>query len=185
MAYRGFAAVPVPAEPALAALLGELGRLRADVKPVPPDQLHFTLSFLGETPDEATAPLAEALREATRGLAPFEVELHGVGAFPSARRPRVVWAGVRDPKPLVALALRTRDAFARAGHVGDDKDFRAHLTLGRVKSERDLDELGRFLRVHADDALPTVRVREARLYKSTLGPQGPTYETLAAATLEA
>lgn len=185
MAFRGFAAVPVPAVPALTALLDEIGRLRADVKPVLPEHLHFTLSFLGDTPDDAVGPLADALREAAKGVGPFDVELHAVGAFPSARRPRVVWVGVRDPKPMVELALRTREAFARAGHAGDDKDFRAHLTLARVRSNRGVDELVRFLRVHGDDALPTIRVAESRLYKSTLGPHGPTYEALATAPLEA
>lgn len=185
MAFRGFAAVPVPAEPALTALLDEIGRLRADVKPVQSDQLHFTLSFLGQTSEDAIVPLTMALQHAARGVAPFDVDLHGVGAFPSARRPRVVWVGVRDPKPIVELALRTREALARAGHPGDDKDFRAHLTLARVRSERNLEELVHFLRAHGDDALPTIRVAEARLYKSILGPAGPAYETLATAQLEA
>ncbi|HET6406171.1 MAG TPA: RNA 2',3'-cyclic phosphodiesterase [Candidatus Thermoplasmatota archaeon] len=183
MPFRGFAAVPVPAEPPLVALLEELGRLQADVRPVDPAQLHFTLSFLGQLPDEAREPLAAALADAARPLAPFQLTLHGVGAFPSARRPRVVWAGVRDPRPMVELALRTRDAFAATGHRGDEKDFRAHLTLARVKSERGVEELVRFLRAHGDHALPTVEVREARLYKSVLGPHGPTYETLATAPL--
>ncbi|HVM45394.1 MAG TPA: RNA 2',3'-cyclic phosphodiesterase [Candidatus Thermoplasmatota archaeon] len=185
MAFRGFVAVPVPPEPALTALLEEIKRLRAEVKPVAPDHLHFTLSFLGQVPDEARDALAAAIAEAARGLAPFDVELQGVGAFPSARRPRVVWVGVRDPKPMVALALRTREALARAGHPGDDKDFRAHLTLARVKGERDIQELVRFLRAHGQDELPSVRVRETRLYKSVLGPGGPTYEALATAPLEA
>lgn len=184
MAFRGFAAVPVPADPALTALLDEIGPLRADVRAVHPDHLHFTLSFLGEVPDEARGPLGDALAEAARPVEPFDIELHGVGAFPSARRPRVVWVGVRDPRPLVNLAQRTRDAFANAGHRGDDKDFRAHLTLARVKSERGLEEIVRFLMLHGNDELPTIRAHETRLFKSVLGPHGPSYETLAVAPLE-
>lgn len=185
MAFRGFAAVPVPADPALKALLEEIGRLRADVRAVHPDHLHFTLSFLGQVPEEAKGPLGDALLEAARPVKPFDIDLRGVGAFPSARRPRVVWVGVRDPRPLVELAQRTRDAFAKAGHRGDDKDFRAHLTLARVRSERGLDELVRFLVLHGNDGLPTIRAEETRLYKSVLGSQGPSYETLAVAPLEA
>lgn len=197
MPFRGFVAVHVPAEPPLAALLDELGRLRADLKPVEPGQLHFTLSFLGSVPDDAQPALAAGMLEGARGVQPFDVALRGVGAFPSARRPRVVWAGVRDPKPLVELALRMREALAKAGFEGDDKDFRAHLTLARVKGERGprragspgpsplgVDEIVRFLAIHGQDELPTIRVHETQLYKSTLGPKGPSYESLAVAPLE-
>lgn len=185
MPFRGFVAVPVPAEPSIVALLGALAALRADLRAVPPEQLHFTLSFLGQVPDEARDGLAEGMAEAARGVKPFEVELKGVGAFPRARDPRVVWIGVRDPRPMVELALRTRESLAARGFPGDDKDFRAHLTLARVKSERNVEELVRFLARHGNDELPTIQVRETRLYKSVLSPTGPTYDTLATASLEA
>lgn len=185
MPFRGFVAVSAPAQPPLVALLGELGTLARGVKAVEPHNLHFTLSFLGQVPDDAQAPIAAALVEAARGVAPFRAHLRGVGAFPSARRPRVVWAGVDDPRPLAALATRVREALAARGLAGDDKDFRAHLTLARVKSERAPDELVHFLRVHGQDELYDIDVREVRLYKSVLAPTGPTYEPLASAALEA
>lgn len=167
-------------------LLGELGRLDADLRPVEPEHLHVTLSFLGQVPDDAREALAAAIVEGARGIHAFDVELRAVGAFPNVRHPRVVWVGVRDPRPLVELALRTREALARAGHAGDDKDFRAHLTLARVKSERGIGEVVRFLRAHgADDAIARFRVGETRLYESRPGTRGPTYETLAVAPLEA
>lgn len=184
MPFRGFVAVPVPADPSLARLLDELGTLRADVKPVEPEQLHFTLSFLGWLPDEAKAPLSAALPRATEGIAAFDVHLATVGAFPNVRHPRVVWAGVEDPPPLVRLATRVRETLADAGYRGDDKDFRAHLTLARVKSPRGLPEVASFLRAHGHDDLITFRANEVRFYESTLSPKGPTYTTLATAPLE-
>lgn len=200
MAFRGFVAVPVAAQPPLPALLEEIGALRADVKPVEPANLHFTLSFLGQVEDGMRPALEGALAEAAHGMQPFDVELHGVGAFPSARRPRVVWAGVVDPRPIVALALRVREELAKVGAPADDKDFRAHLTLARVKSEAGVHEVVSFLKRHGGDELPTTRVKDVRLYRSVLGPTaldvppgtsaprrgaGPTYETLFAAPLEA
>lgn len=184
MAFRGFVAVSAPVQPPLVALLDELARPRG-VKPVEPQNLHFTLSFLGQVEDDARDAIAAALADATRGVAPFCAHLRGVGAFPSARRPRVVWAGVEDPRPLSALATRVGEALAARGLHGDDKDFRAHLTLARVKAERAPDELIRFLRAHGQDDLYDLDVREVTLYRSVPSPTGPTYEPLAGAALEA
>ena len=185
MAFRAFVGVPVEPAPSLVALLEALARTKGDLKVVDPALLHFTLSFLGNVPDDAAAPIASALDAAVTGLAPFRAQLEGVGAFPNARRPRVVWAGVADPPPLVALATRVREALAAAGYPGDAKDFRAHLTLARTRSERDLAHVVAFLREHAHDPLPDVPIEEARLYRSVLSPQGPSYETLHTARLEA
>lgn len=185
MAFRAFVAVPVPALASLVALLDVLSRIRADVKPVEPTQLHFTLSFLGDVPEEAATPLAEAITEAARGVAAFDQPLRAVGAFPSASRPRVVWAGVSDPRPISDLALRVRMELARRGFPGDDRDFRAHLTLARVRSKEGLGELVTFLKRHGPDELGTMRVDEVVLFRSRLGPHGPTYDALARAPLEA
>lgn len=177
--------VAVPAEPRLVTLLDELGQLRADLKPVEPENLHFTLSFLGEIAESARPDIDDALQDATRGAAPFALGLQGVGAFPSARRPRVVWAGVADPRPVSELAVRVRAALAARGLPQDEKGFRAHLTLARVRSERGADEVAAFVRRHGQDALPDVAVREVILYRSAPGPRGPTYTALARAPLEA
>lgn len=185
MPFRAFVGVPVPSDPALVRLLDGLDALGADLKVVAPDHLHVTLSFLGNVPDDAPAALAEALDEAARATPPFDATLDGVGAFPSARRPRVVWAGSKDAAPLTGLSTRVRDALSARGYRGDDKDFRAHVTLGRVKGERGHERLVAFLREHGRDALPTVPVRVVNLYRSRLGAGGPTYDVLHEARLGA
>ena len=189
---RAFVAVPAPPEEPLVALLEELGSLDADLRPVAPGHLHFTLSFLGEVPAGAVSELALGMAEAARGVPAFRARLRGVGAFPSARRPRVVWVGLDDPRPMVALATRMREALAARGHPGDDKDLRAHLTLARVKvprgeasrSVRGAEEIGSFLKRHGADMAGEFDVREVVLYESVLSPQGPEYEALATAPLE-
>jgi 2'-5' RNA ligase len=182
---RAFVGVPVPPERELVALLDGLHATRADLKAVEPGNLHMTLSFLGDVPDESASRIAEAAGRATRRHRAFRTPMRTVGAFPNVRRPRIIWAGAAEPEALTALALSMRDELQAAGFRGDDKDFRAHVTLARVRSERGLTELVRFLRDHGRDELPDLHVREARLYRSVLGPGGPTYETLAAMPLEA
>lgn len=183
MAFRAFVGVPVGSAPDLVRLLDGLEESGADVRTVHPEQLHLTLSFLGDVPDDSAPTLAEALDAATHGTRPFEMRLHQVGAFPNARRPRVVWVGVAEPEPMVDLATRVRESLAAAGFPGDDKDFRAHVTLARTRSERNLDKLVAFLREHGRDSFGSLAVSEVRLYRSTLGPQGAAHEVLHRASL--
>lgn len=182
---RAFVAVAVPPEEALLRLLEDLAATGADVRAVPPGQLHFTLSFLGEVPDEAADALAGALDEAVRGATAFPLALHGVGAFPNPRHPRVVWAGTRDEPRFRALAAAVRARLAAVGHPGDDKPFRAHLTLGRVRSPRGEARLVAFLDERKDLPLPTIPVASVRLYRSRLGRGGAQHEILHETPLEA
>jgi RNA 2',3'-cyclic 3'-phosphodiesterase len=134
---RLFAALPVPAE-----LLETLAALqRALDRRFPPravrwtrrDQLHLTLRFYGNAPADQAPALVEALQRACAGTAPLELELAGVGAFPSARRPRVIWAGLRgETVRLLELERRIELATAKFGDHQEKREFQPHLTLGRI-----------------------------------------------------
>jgi 2'-5' RNA ligase len=185
MAFRAFVGIPVPPEEALVALARELAALPADLKVVDPAKHHLTLSFLGDVPDDATPRLSAALDAATAGLPPFALHLHGVGAFPGARRPRVVWAGARPEPRMADLAERVRGALAGAGFAQDAKPFKAHLTLARARAQGGDPKAAAFVQANAERALPSVPVQDVRLYRSTLGRGGSTYDVLHAARLEA
>lgn len=185
MAFRAFVAVPIPRSAPIERLLDGLAGTRGDLKVVDADHLHMTLSFLGNVPDDAAPPIGAALDEALRGVKRFAARLRGVGAFPAASRPRVVWVGVEEPAPLAAMATRVRARLATIGRPDDGKDFRAHVTLARARSERGAADVVRFLREHGTDALPEVPIEEVRLFRSTLAPGGPSYDALHATRLEA
>jgi len=141
------------------------------------DQLHFTLAFLGEQPgpDEALAA-GELLRE-TR---PFEIALSGAGAFPNTSRPRVLWLGVTDgAAALMDTAERLRSALRQRGFQIEDRKFRAHLTLGRVRPR------GERLAKQALAAIRPVELarwtaRGASLVQSVLGRGGATHTVVGA-----
>ena len=185
MAFRAFVAVPVPTEEALVALADELAATPADLKVVDPRKHHLTLSFLGDVPDDAAPRLAAALDRAVEGRSRFALQLHGVGAFPNARRPRVVWAGARPEPRMMELAERVRRALADAGFPGDDKPFKLHLTLARSRMQGGDAKASSFVHENADRPLPALPVHEVRLYRSTLGRGGSTYDVLHAAPLGA
>ena len=96
----------------------------------------MTLRFLGNIGSEQVAPLARSVSVEAASLAPFRLELGEVHHFPSPRRPRVVALEVGPEEPLTELAAAVERGVRAEGFEPDDRRFRAHLTLGRVKSGR-------------------------------------------------
>jgi 2'-5' RNA ligase len=118
------------------------------------------------------------LEEACTGHAPFDVSLAGFGAFPSARRARILWAGVgAGSDRLRALATDLETALVPLGFEPEERSYAPHLTLGRVRSRP------------ASFDLPTVagglgfRIQRVELTESTLSPEGAAYRTVGAFTL--
>jgi len=162
-------------------------RLRATDLPVrwvPPQNLHVTLRFLGTVAEPVVAAVQDAGARAAEGLAPFDARLGGIGAFPNARRPRVIWVGVRDAEPLLRLHAALERALAPLGFAPEDRAFQPHVTLGRVRDGARPGQLARFgeLAAAVDDAgrLPA---RSLDLMRSELGPGGARYERIGAASL--
>lgn len=177
-------AVPLE-DPALDALCAALAATGADVKPTKPGQVHLTLAFLGDVPDEGVPAMGKAVDDACAATGAIPLQLHGVGAFPNAQAPRVVWAGARPSPPLDALAKRVRDRLDEAGFPSDPKPFRAHATLARVRSPRGLEGLRAFLAARREEALPLKILSRVVLFRSDQGPGGPSYHALHEARLGA
>jgi len=102
------------------------------VRWVRPENLHVTLRFLGDIDSAQVAPISRNLRRAAADQRPFRLEFGRVGAFPSARRPRVVICDVGPREPLEGLAGAVERAVVEVGFEPEPRRFRAHLTLGRV-----------------------------------------------------
>jgi 2'-5' RNA ligase len=141
---------------------------------LPEDQLHLTLSFLGDVEAPAQDRLCEALHSVR--VPPFFLPLRGVGVFSSRGRPSVVWAGVGKGHPhLFALHQRVQDAVLDAGLEPDLKQFHPHVTIGRAKN-LSRQAVQPFIRTHADTELAIVKVTGFELYSSVLAPEGATYQ---------
>ena len=105
------------------------------VRWVPPDALHLTLKFLG-TVDQGRVPdLAGAVDAAARGAKPFSLPLDGFGAFPSPRRPQIVWLGCEAVPALELLQHHVERSMQPLGFPVDGRPFRPHLTIGRVRRD--------------------------------------------------
>ena len=138
---------------------------------------HLTLRFLGEVPESSLVMLEEPLRRAVVELPGFEIVVEGVGAFPSADRPRVVWRGVgKGEEPLRRLAAAVREAVHSVGLPEDSLPFSPHVTLFRVRSGTDRAR-ARSVLEGSEPAPPPSRVwvREIHLMESRLTRAGATH----------
>jgi 2'-5' RNA ligase len=144
-----------------------------EIKPVAPENFHFTLIFLGEVADVQAAKVKEKLAEIK--FEPFSVTYTGAGAFPSNNNARVVWVGVDDEgaKKLQALAGQVIEKMAGIG-FRPDKPFSPHLTIFRAKNRHVRVDAARY----AGRAFGTDTVDKLHLKKSDLSPSGPTYSNI-------
>jgi 2'-5' RNA ligase len=183
---RLFVAVfpPPGIQSAAASVIEALRRPGDGVSWVKPDNLHYTLRFIGEVGEDGARRVAEAARESTRGRTAFEATLGGVGAFPNAPRARVIWLGMTAGEgELVAIAKALADALAKRGFERERQAFSAHLTLGRVR-EPNADWAERLASARVPDA-PALRFRVERVsvVQSTLSPKGSIYVVRESAVL--
>ena len=146
------------------------------VRWVEPENLHLTVKFLGEVPTDRLDSVFGAVEDACRGVRAFRLSLDGVGAFPNLRWPRVVWVGLGSGRDEAErLAASVEDRLADAGFAREDRSFKAHVTVGRVKERSPLaGTLGE--RIAAERlAFEGIGVHSVEVMKSQLTRQGPIY----------
>lgn len=184
---RSFIAVKAPPQVAerLRAAQDRLRDAADGWKWVRADSFHFTLKFLGDVQGQHLEKLWEAVRQNLGGMQAFPIRLRGVGAFPDAGAPRVIWAGVEDgAEQLAALAARVEEACTAQGFEPERRPFRAHLTLGRARRQARSSALESAVAELGDLELGEARVDRALLVKSELTRSGPIYTILEEALLE-
>lgn len=169
-------------------LAAEQKRLQRQLSDYPlrwtrPEGIHITLKFLGDTDPTRLPELSTALQRVAVLHAPFVVTIGGLGCFPNARHPNVIWVGVHDPdKKLRALAASIEQAVASLGWERERRPFSAHLTLARVKREAGTQErrtLGRLLpNLGVPETLGTCAVNTVHVMRSQLRSQGSLYTSL-------
>jgi len=167
-AMRLFTAIEIPDEvrSALRAVLAYLRPL-ANLRWSPVENLHITTKFIGEWPEARVAELRSALRQVA--MAPIEIAIRGLGWFPNQKRPRVFYAGVESPPELGALAVATERALASIGVPVEDRPYRPHLTLARVKDTAPLNALNNAIANLPGTGFGSFRAVSQHLYLSAGG----------------
>jgi len=179
---RTFIAIEIPEgiRQKIAELQDELRSLGGRVSWVKTENIHLTLKFLGDTDASMINDIASQLQRSVAAMAPFEVTVNGVGTFPNAKRPRVIWVGASS-KPadqLKLLAARIDAETSRFGFQKEDRPFSGHLTLGRVKDPRGIEPILDRLRAHENFYADAFTAKEFVIMKSELHPAGSIYTVL-------
>ena len=187
---RAFIAVELPAE-----VKKELSELEAQLKKnsppmvrwVDPNNIHITLKFLGEIPEESIDELMLAMEEGAKGIKTFNLEVSGVGAFPNMERAQVVWVGVRGDLAQISRLQKNIEANTeQLGYPRENRGFTPHLTVGRMRNEASSNErqrLGKLLTETMFTATNKITVSAVNLMRSQLSSSGAIYTCLGSVKL--
>jgi len=152
---------------------------------VPAQNIHLTVKFLGDVSVANLEMLENILLSEANCRPPFDVSIGELGAYPSLRRPRVIWVGVKAPPELSGFQHRVETETARLGYTPESRTFSPHLTLGRVSrnaSSEDVKEIGLVIRDSKVGFLGATRIKSVYLFRSDLKPGGAVYSKLYSAS---
>lgn len=153
---------------------------------VPVHNIHLTLKFLGDVSPSNLDLIKQMLMTEAAQHQAFDVEIAGLGSYPTPRRPRVLWVGLNAPAALISLQRAIETSTARLGYASEERGFSPHLTIGRVRqnaSAADLQKIRAALEETKIGSLGTAHVDAVHLLKSELRPNGSVYTKLFSAPL--
>jgi len=178
---RAFIAIAIPdgIKNQMAGLQSKLKRADADVKWTRPHGIHITLRFMGWLNTDDLEKTKLAIANVAKEFSEFDVEVKGSGTFPERGRPRVIWTGIsQGEKELQAVASRLDQELIKSGLGPADRPFRGHLTLGRVKSGKNINKLVEYLEKEGTISFGAFPAKSICLFKSDLRPDGAIYTVL-------
>jgi len=178
---RSFIAFELPA--AVISLLGnvqqKLKALRLKARWVRPQNIHLTLKFLGNIDSADIEKIGRTMVDAAGDSAPFTLTIGGIGFFPGIKRPRVIWVGLDGAKPaLFNLQRNLADRLAIAGFPKEERTFKAHLTLGRIRQAVNPNIIDQAIQNYSDLGNLKFTANRIILIKSDLKPSGAVYSHL-------
>lgn len=145
-----------------------------------PGGQHLTLKFFGDVSTEDVESISQTVQNLLASGWSLNLNVEKLGVFPDPRKPRVLWCGISGDVEKLAVLQKHLDAdFGLIGFPKEDRPFRAHLTLARIKDPRDVSGIGDALTKHATFFAGVFQIRELILFQSKLTPQGAAYTRLA------
>jgi 2'-5' RNA ligase len=163
----------------------EVGRVLANlssydvrVRWVKIGNVHVTLKFLGDTSEKVLPDLYHAIGECLADQHAFDLSLAKLGCFPNARYPRIIWIGIDSGyEALKGMSRRIEGAVEPFGFKREKRKFSAHLTIGRVRDNKNISSLIEDIS-NWDFASSVAKISKVVFYQSTLRQQGPIYTSL-------
>ncbi len=180
--WRTFCAVELTAD-VRAQLRDHVRRLREAVPEASaswsnPENVHLTLKFFGNVPTQNLSKISTAASRVAKEFSSFQIRIGGTGVFPRRSRPQILWIGVEDSSGRLSdLQQRLEDEFAREGFPKEDRGYRPHLTIARLRRPEDARPLAE-AHIQTKFSFIEVPVNEFVLFRSQLSPTGSIYTVI-------
>jgi RNA 2',3'-cyclic 3'-phosphodiesterase len=180
--WRVFSAVELPAE-VRKQLEEHVLKLRKAVPDVAAswsrvENIHLTLKFFGNVALDRIPVISAAASRAVGEFSSFRIGVGNTGVFPRASRAQVLWIGVSDPSgKLSALQERLENESAAEGFPKEDRVYRPHLTIARIRNP---ESARRLVDAHLQMNFPItdIELNELILFRSELSPKGSKYTAI-------
>lgn len=176
--FRGFIAIDITATSELLRFEKEIRNTGADVKLVEPINIHITLKFLGDTDETSIDAIEQSMKESVKDIKPFPITLRGTGVFPNKNYIKVLWIGIIDTGVIETIAHAIDNSLSLLGFHKEKRGFSPHLTIGRVKTARNKQQLLGVVERYSKEEFAVHQVQSIVLKKSELTPKGPIYTTV-------
>lgn len=175
---RIFIAIKIDPEPLFISMNSTLRSLLANEKInwVDPANLHITLAFLGDIEDERITMTSIILKKICTDFREFRFILRGSGIFKNYNDPRVIWCGIDQSEEIITLNDKIMTGLIDAGFKFEERQFKPHITIGRIKMIRNKELLKEAVEKFQSTFKQEVFVREVILFESILKPSGPVYK---------
>jgi len=180
---RAFIAIDLPTQ-----ILEQIQQLQEFLLPITnslirwtkPENIHLTLKFLGEFEKQKLNEVQNVIREIATTEVSFTLFIKGYGVFPNLEQPRIVWVGIDECVPLKTLVRRLEENLRPLGFKPENRPYKPHLTIGRVKQDYSLQKNLKLTGIlcTAKTITGSFSVEEIALYRSDLKPGGPVYSRL-------
>lgn len=146
---------------------------------VKPHNIHLTLKFIGDTPNEDIPKIIDAVDEMLKNHKSFIMDFNRTGIFGSRYAPRVLWLGFNDtPQELYDLEDDTLSTFDKLGYLRDRQNFVPHITLGRIKELCEKQYFQKIVSGIEQKSYIKQEVNEIILFQSMLRPEGAVYREI-------
>ncbi|MDO5823276.1 RNA 2',3'-cyclic phosphodiesterase [Methanobrevibacter sp.] len=176
---RAFLAIDLEDDlkPKINKLIKEFKKIDTRINYVELTNLHLTLKFFGEIDTNGLELLENRIAKVMSEFKPFNIKIKGCGAFPNNNHIKVIWVGIDEDFLIKELHDRLDKEFVKLG-FDSDKKFSTHLTIGRMKSAKNKNQVKSTIEEYSDFEIGEMTVNSISLKKSTLKPSGPIYEDL-------
>jgi 2'-5' RNA ligase len=177
---RTFIAVKIQPKPKLITLIDDLKKEFSGekIKWVEASKLHLTLKFLGDTTNDQVEIVKRCLKSVSEEHKEFQFDIAGLGFFKNKGIPRVLYARIINSDELITLAGSVENKLEKVGFKKELRNFKPHLTLGRIKYLNDKSGFYEVVNEKKDIEIQTTLISELFFYSSALRPQGPVYEPI-------